>query len=233
MKTLIKSAIIGLALAGVAQADTLTQNSTDTVTTETTTFTFNKFNSALGSLTAIDLIIQSSTLSGNLTYNRLSGTTNFSNLVAGLVIDGPILGLSDDYETTPYTYNRTPSGNFFTNLGNTSRLISVNGANQSLISNTPLTISIDSSAFSNYIGSSGTVGINFTLVPSQTATGGSFTISTANFLAATSTTLRYTYTTPGPSPVPEPGQVAASLLLLGGIGVYVFIKRRHQLPTST
>ncbi len=31
---------------------------------------------------------------------------------------------------------------------------------------------------------------------------------------------------PAPSPVPEPGQVAASLLLLGGLGVYVFLKRR-------
>ena len=31
---------------------------------------------------------------------------------------------------------------------------------------------------------------------------------------------------PGPAAVPEPGQVAASLLLLVGIGGYVFIKRR-------
>jgi hypothetical protein len=31
---------------------------------------------------------------------------------------------------------------------------------------------------------------------------------------------------PTPSTVPEPGQVAASLLLLGGIGGYVFLKRR-------
>ena len=31
---------------------------------------------------------------------------------------------------------------------------------------------------------------------------------------------------PDPSPVPEPGQVAASLLLLAGIGGYGFLKRR-------
>jgi hypothetical protein len=31
---------------------------------------------------------------------------------------------------------------------------------------------------------------------------------------------------PTPSTVPEPGQVAASLLLVGGIGGYVFLKRR-------
>lgn len=33
---------------------------------------------------------------------------------------------------------------------------------------------------------------------------------------------------PTPSAVPEPGQVAASLLLLGGIGGYVFLKRRKN-----
>jgi hypothetical protein len=31
---------------------------------------------------------------------------------------------------------------------------------------------------------------------------------------------------PNSSSVPEPGQVAASLLLLAGIGGYVFVKRR-------
>ena len=34
------------------------------------------------------------------------------------------------------------------------------------------------------------------------------------------------------SVVPEPGQVAASLLLLGGIGGYVFLKRRKAVKTA-
>jgi hypothetical protein len=46
--------------------------------------------------------------------------------------------------------------------------------------------------------------------------------------AASNFTLRYTYTPDGPVPVPEPGQVAASLLLLGGIGAYYFVKRRRK-----
>ena len=37
---------------------------------------------------------------------------------------------------------------------------------------------------------------------------------------------------PTPSPVPEPGQVAASLLLLGGIGGYVFWKRRKTAKVA-
>jgi hypothetical protein len=38
---------------------------------------------------------------------------------------------------------------------------------------------------------------------------------------------------PGPSPVPEPGQVAASLLLLAGIGGYVWMKRRKTAKPAT
>jgi sulfatase modifying factor 1 len=39
---------------------------------------------------------------------------------------------------------------------------------------------------------------------------------------------------PGPDPaaVPEPGQIAASLLLLGGIGGYVFLKRRKAVKAT-
>jgi hypothetical protein len=36
----------------------------------------------------------------------------------------------------------------------------------------------------------------------------------------------------GPAAVPEPGQVAASLLLLAGIGGYVFVKRRKAVKTA-
>ncbi len=38
--------------------------------------------------------------------------------------------------------------------------------------------------------------------------------------------------TSDPSAVPEPGQVAASLLLLGGIGGYVFLKRRKAAKSA-
>ena len=37
---------------------------------------------------------------------------------------------------------------------------------------------------------------------------------------------------PGSAAVPEPGQVAASLLLLGGIGGYVFLKRRKAAQST-
>jgi hypothetical protein len=46
-----------------------------------------------------------------------------------------------------------------------------------------------------------------------------------NLFATTSMTLRYTYTA-APSGVPEPRQVAASLLVLVGVGGYAFMKRK-------
>ena len=49
----------------------------------------------------------------------------------------------------------------------------------------------------------------------------------ANLLTPQSFTLSYASGGGGgTAAVPEPGQVAASLLLLGGIGGYVFLKRR-------
>jgi hypothetical protein len=46
-------------------------------------------------------------------------------------------------------------------------------------------------------------------------------------------TAGFTISAPAPTnPVPEPGQVATSLLLLGGIGGYVFLKRRKSAKTA-
>jgi hypothetical protein len=52
--------------------------------------------------------------------------------------------------------------------------------------------------------------------------------------SATPTTFSPTFSTAytAPSSVPEPGQVAASLLLLGGIGGYVFLKRRKTAKSA-
>ncbi len=233
MKTLIKSAIIaGISIlaAGVASAQvtSLTQNVTHNVIEEgegTTTFTFNQFDSSLGSLTAVDLIIQSSTLQGSFTVFKNSIRT-FSTLSAELFIPDVVGYGSGFYSTTPYSFARTPSGTFAVN--NTTQLVSVNGTTQSLISNTPVTLSINSGDFSTYIGSS-TLSFNPSVIISANS-GASFTLNGANLLSPTTLTLRYTYN--DPSAVPEPGQVAASLLLLGGIGGYVFIKRRRKPATA-
>lgn len=232
MKTLIKSAIIAgisiIAATGVkAQSTTATQNATQNlVTGGNATFTFNQFNSSLGNLTAVDLIIQSSTIQGNLTVTRNSGSRTFTQLGALIQIDSAP-GLSGGYASDGLDYLRSPSGSFTVNASNSSRVVTVTGTTQSLIGASPITLSLDSSAFSSYIGL-GQIAFTGLLDNYDSQSGsGSATVNDSNLLAPTTLSLRYTYST-APSPVPETGQVAASLLLLGGIGGYIFIKRRGK-----
>jgi hypothetical protein len=236
MKTLIKSAIIGLALAGLAQATPssyVTQNLTQNVSATSSSFTFNQFDSTLGTLSAVDLIINSSTLQGSVTLTRSSGTRIYTDLSAQLLLAGGATLLPDltnnEYASPALSFLRTPSGDFTMNGANTSRTFTVNGTTQSLIGASPVTLSINSSVFANYTGS-GTVLYTSSILEGDENTGtGSTALDPSNLLSPTSLTLRYTYTpSSGPSAVPEPGQVAASLLLLGGIGGYVFIKRRRK-----
>jgi hypothetical protein len=252
MKTLIKSAIIGLALAGVAQATPtasyVTQNVTNSAITGTldsgTSFTFAKFDSAMGNLTAVDLFVLSSTVQGNLTATRGTGngTVKISNIGAALIIAGALgSGLDSDsdsqFVSDTLNLNRTPAGDQNLTSVAPSKTFNLVGTSQSIISaTTPVVFDLvtpGAFSFSYYTGATGStfsyIVANF-LPLTQTNTGGggaTASVTSSNVLAPTTLQLRYTYTPSGdPSAVPEPGQVAASLLLLGGIGGYVFIKRR-------
>lgn len=238
MKNLIKSAIVGLALVGVAQAVPtslfVTQNATQSVDTDTgASFTFNQFNSALGTLTAVDFLINSSTPTGSalVTNNSPTNSVTVRYIVSDLdFFNDSNLGFLG-YDGTPLNLNTTPTAKQPTTFAISalgSQNFTVN-ASQSLIGGAAQTFSISPTDFSAYLGSGsvsffGVASINLTTI------GATFSVDSSLYSALTSTTLRYTYTPapPGPSPVPEPGQVAASLLLLGGIGGYVFIKRRRK-----
>jgi hypothetical protein len=214
-----------IAVASSSQAALITSNQTQNLTRSGADFTFSQFNTNNGTLTltAIDLIIQSSTLQGNLTYVRTSLSNAFSNLNAGLSI-APTAGLDDGYATEGIVYARTPSGNFSLNATNTSQLITVNGTTQSLIGGSPLTVNLSSSGFGSYLGTE-TVTFNLALFAAATATGsGTYNINSPNLLAPTTLSLQYTYT--DTSTVPEPSQVAASLLVVGGLGIYLLRRRR-------
>lgn len=222
--TLIKSAVFAVAFAGVAQAATLTYDNSVNADTNDQTFTFSKFDTSLGSLTAIDLIINSSTPGGNFTLTRTSagsGNATFTQFRESLSI-------FDDFDTifdsalTPITV----SGNASIARPSTN-LYTVNGG-QSLLSSSPWMASIASGAWSLYESTgAGTITLTAGLTADPTYTSGkNVSSNTANLFAATSMTLRYTYTASAPSGVPEPRQVAASLLVLVGVGGYAFMKRK-------
>ena len=225
MKSKILTLLAGISIFAACGANAANQTFSDTqnVTTGSATFTFNQFNPSLGTLTAIDLIIVTSTLQGNITYSRTSGSRTFSSVTAALSLD-PSAGFAG-YDATALAYLRSPSGSFTISSGNPNQLLTVTGTTQSMIGGSPVTLSINSCA--SYIGLS-SVTFNSSILLGDVNTGsGSFNTNLDNLVSPTSMSLRYTYST-DPAPIPEPGQVAASLLLLGGIGAYVFIKRRKK-----
>jgi hypothetical protein len=68
--------------------------------------------------------------------------------------------------------------------------------------------------------------LNQLYLPDTYSLGSSIAGSATGSYAGTLTNGETVTVNVGPAGVPEPGQVAASLLLLAGVGGYVFMKRR-------
>ena len=230
MKNILLILLSAFLAASSSQAALITYTDTNNVPTGGSTFSFSQFNPTLGTLTAVDLIIQSSTLQGNLTYTR-TGLANrtYTDLNAAIAID--VAAGFNGYTSTSLSYLRSPSGNFTINASNTSQLITVTGTNQSLIGGSPITLGINSGSFGSYLGLSTVTFDVYTLLGDVNTGTGTVNENDSNILSPTTLALRYTYST-GPSPVPEPGQVAASLLALGGLGVYFVLRRRRSARVS-
>jgi hypothetical protein len=231
MKNPIRSLALGIALFGavsaaMAQSSTLTSNATPTLGTTNTSFSFSRFDSGLGTLTAVDLILNSAVPGGSV--NLQSGDApsgSFSSLSGWVRTSGSGMTTSN---STSVSLNLGAPGLPYSPGDGESVVFSYVGG-QSLISS-PLTYSIGSGSWSSYQNAGGTGNTpNFTArLVFSTSVGTDMAALTGSSTAASSYTLRYTYTPSGPVPVPEPGQVAASLLLLGGIGAYYFVKRRRK-----
>lgn len=230
MKLSLKHILAGLLILSAtgANAATISHSATPTIGTTNTTFTFNLFDSDLGTLTAVDLILNSSVAGGSITVDTdISGeSATVSSVTSFLRTSGT--GLTNQNTTSvPITFN---PGLPYVQPADTFQFYNVTGS-QSLISS-PQTYAINPLNWSSYQVSGGVgttpnfTGRTFTNITLSSDSAPA--TSNAFYTAASSYTLRYTYTPSGPVPVPEPGQVAASVLLLGGIGAYVFIKRRRK-----
>jgi hypothetical protein len=218
-----------IAVVSSSQAALITYNATPTIGTTNTTFNFSLFNSNLGTLTAVDLILNSSVASGSVSINTNTSEEDatLNSLTSYLRTFGT--GLTNQ-NTTPITLSLNP-GLPYTVPAFSTESFSVTGS-PSLIPSAQ-TYSINSANWSSYMAAGGVGNTpNFT--------GRTFTTfniitdvqpitSNSLYSAASSYTIRYTYNpvTP-PSPVPEPSQVAASLLVVGGLGIY-FLRRRRKV----
>ena len=235
MKNPIRSLALGIALFGaasaaMAQSSFLTYNQTASLSSNFSAggnFTFQKFNQSLGTLTAVDLILNTATGSGSASITSTDATSaSVTSLDMRVGTTSSVLSLIN---TTYVSVTTTPS--LPTTLG-AGATLTPSVASQSILSSAATYSIADlTSNFQSADGSgltpvfSSRFGARFlgTFDPDFTPT-----TNFAGLAGSANYSLRYTYTPSGPVPVPEPGQVAASLLLLGGIGAYYFVKRRRK-----
>jgi len=227
MKKILSLLLAAIAFSSSSQAALVSYNATPTIGTSNTTFNFSLFNSDLGTLTAVDLLLNSSVAGGSVSVNTNTSEeeATLNSLTSHIRTFGT--GLTQQ-NTTPITLSLNP-GLPYTVPAFSTQSFSVTGS-PSLIPSAQ-TYSISSLDWSSYMASGGSGNTpNFT--------GRTFTTfniisdvqpitSNSLYTAASSYTLRYTYT-PTPSGVPEPSQVAASLLVVGGLGIY-FLRRRRKV----
>ncbi|MEN9468540.1 MAG: hypothetical protein RL630_273 [Verrucomicrobiota bacterium] len=227
MKKIIPILLAAIAFSYSSRAALITYNATQNVVTTGTSFSFSKFNPTLGTLSAIDLIINSSTPGGNVNVTNNSASAMDVDAVESRfrLTSNATLGISA-YSSAYTALTTSPASNPLTIAGSGSQLFAISGG-QSLLGGSPVTRSVSSSAFAQYQGSGNITYL--TNVQNQIDTlGEDYAVSSVGYFALTSLTLQYTYTPAPPSPVPEPGQVAASLLVVGGMGIY-FLRRRRKV----
>jgi hypothetical protein len=229
MKKILPLILAAIAFSSASQAALVSYNATPTIGTTNTTFNFQVFNSDLGTLTAVELLLNSSVAGGSMSIDTtISEEDALLNSVTSYIRSSGT-GLTQQ-NTTPITLSLNP-GLAYNVPASTTQSFSVTGS-QSLVPS-PLTYSINSANWSSYLASGGVGNTpNFTGRAFTTfSITSDVTPASYNTLytAASSYSIRYTYT-PTPSGVPEPSQVAASLLVVGGLGIY-FLRRRRKVAT--
>ena len=221
----MKKTLFVLALAAglstSSQAAVSYQSLTNTVSGAGTTFNFSKFNSSLGTLNAITFSILSSVDSGSFfVQNNNVGSVlvrtprDFLTVVDNQASGADYYGNNRTLVTTPAT-----GATGFSLAGNSSQTFTITPV--SLIGVGPVDYDL-SSYFAAYTGS-GFVSFNAAIAPSVTITGGSVTFDMSGVDNTTAMSLTYDYTA---AAVPEPSQVAASMLLIGGIAGFLIVRRR-------
>jgi len=230
MKKITLALTIGASVIGsvFAQTSTLDRNASWNLTGSNQNFTFTQFDSSLGTLTAIQLILNSATVSGSVGITNNTGATINIDALRSRISLASGTGFSAFSTTnTPVTSSPSTSGGYALG-GSSSQTFTLTSTS---LLGLPSTTAINSGSWAAYTGSGNTPNFTARLLNTVSSDAGDpandLTNSFSFSAPSTSVTLRYTYT-PSIAPIPEPGQVAASLLLLSGIGAYVFIRRRKK-----
>jgi hypothetical protein len=188
------------------------------------TFSFAKFNTALGTLTGVKLKIVSSVDSGsyNVTNNGSVSAVKVKTPNDTLtVIDNQSSGAG--YGGSQVNVTTTPGTtgvNGYSLAARTGQTFTF--ADFSLIGGSPVEKVIDSSYFAAYEGA-GFVTFDVYNSIITPVTGSNYQVNADNWINTTALDLIYDYEA---AATPEPGQVAASMLLMAGIGGFFFVRQR-------
>ena len=103
MKKILSLLLAAIAFSSSSQAALITSNQTSTWNLNTTSqsFTFNQFDSALGTLTAVDLIFNSATLTGGLSLTSNGTARSITGFSSSISVTGT--GINTVAETAAYT----------------------------------------------------------------------------------------------------------------------------------
>ena len=201
---------------------------TNSVSTADTAFEFAQFNTGLGTLSAVQIFINSSVDSGGFTVNNKSANgakvyspTDVFGVTgpASYSYNGGVVRYSTDPtlpSTRPATNNLAALENQTYTIGDTDVLAA--GRDEQ---------SVASGDFYNYEGA-GSVYFTAFINPTVSVSGNSYETDMSGILNTTVMEVIYTYDV-STVPVPEPSQVAASLLLVAGIAGFLIVRRRQAL----
>jgi len=211
----MKKHLLALALiaaAGAAQAATVTQSVAlvEEVTEIAQSFSFNKFDSALGTLNSVSITLDGAATSSASFINSAAQDQNFAfSSTLSLFLSGA--GLNEQLDLALFNYPRTLTAVGTTDLGtvNAADSLSVSAADLAAFIGTGTTSLLCESGVSN----------------TQNGGGGNITVTQAT-TAGCGITVVYDYTVaaPPPAPIPEPASMA--LIGLGALGLAAVRRRK-------
>lgn len=217
--------LVGLAaalLATSATAATVSYSSTQSVGSAYADFALGKFNTGLGTLTAVEIKVDFSTLAGSFIVTSQSASTVTVTAVdaAFRVRQSPAntLGYAQTNDTI-FDVVTSPDWNVTTVPGNSSQVYTIVGGQSYAIS--PQNIAAGNFAAYQSAGGVGSVIMQGRVTPTIAVSGGTYSVDPTAVGASTKMTVTYTYTA-----VPEP---AAWILAAFGLTTAVVFRRRRRV----
>lgn len=216
--------LAGLAAAFIATsatAATVSFSDTQSVGAAYADFTLGKFNTGLGTLTAVEIKVDFSTLAGSFTVTSQSAST-----VTVTAFDAALRVRQSPANTLGYTLANdtifdvatSPDWNVTAVPGNSSQVYTIVGGQSYTIS----AQNISSGNFAAYesAGGIGSVIMQGRVTPTIGVSGGTYAVDPTATVASTKMTVTYTY-----DAVPEP---ATWILAAFGLTTVVVFRRRRR-----